>query len=88
MEHAHGTATLTPAERHFAELVQQGDDFFKIELLRPARNRYSEALKLKSGNENLKEKIGECERLIKNENKIIAILSAIAVVAIALIIIL
>ena len=62
------------------DLMRQGDNFFKIELFRPAKSYYEKALKLNLDTERVKEKIAECDRLTAFEVKVIWILVAIAVI--------
>ena len=69
---------LTPVERKFMDLKEHADDFFKIELLRPARSYYERALKLKPGDEWLKQRIAECDRMLKFERRVIWILVSLA----------
>lgn len=80
MEHRSPQTTLGHAEKEFLDLVQHGDDFFKIELLRPAKSWYKKALKLNIETERIKQKIAECDRLLAFEQKVIKILVAIAAV--------
>jgi hypothetical protein len=64
--------------RDFKEFMQKGDDFFKIELLRPAKIWYRKALSLNIQTEQVKPKIEECDRLLSFENKVVKIILAIA----------
>jgi len=64
-------------ERNFKEFVQRGDDFFKIELLRPAKVWYKKAAELNIEAEMVNNKIAECDRLLFYERKIVRILIAI-----------
>ena len=64
--------------RDFKEFMQKGDDFFKIELLRPAKIWYSKALSLNIQTEQVKPKIEECDRLLSFENKIVKIILSVA----------
>lgn len=64
--------------RDFKEFMQKGDDFFKIELLRPAKAWYSKALSLNIQPDLVKSKINECDRLLAFEIKVVKILLAIA----------
>jgi len=68
----------------FAEFIQRGDDFFKIQLLRQALTWYSKALSLDIENEKVKSRISECERLIAFENKVVYTLISVALVLILL----
>lgn len=84
MGHHLSETTLSHAEILFADLMRHGDDFFKIELLRPAKAWYKKALELNIETENVKQKIAECDRLIAYEVKVIKILvvvTAILVIA-------
>jgi hypothetical protein len=82
MAHHTTEPALSPAERAFEDLMQHGDDFLKIELLRPAKSWYQKALELNIETEKVKEKIAECDRLLAFEIKVIKILVAIAAVVI------
>jgi hypothetical protein len=64
--------------REFKEFMQKGDDFFKIELLRPAKIWYGKALSLNIQSDQVKPKIEECDRLLSFENKVVNILLALA----------
>jgi len=64
--------------RDFKDFLQKGDDFFKIELLRPAKIWYSKALSLNIQTDLVKSKIDECDRLLTFENKVVKILLSIA----------
>jgi hypothetical protein len=65
---------LSPEERSFRELMNRGDDFFKIEIFRSAKAWYSRALALNIHQEQARERIEECERLLSYERKVFAIL--------------
>jgi len=62
------------------DLMQHGDDFLKIELLRPAKSYYQRALELHPDSEEIKLKIADCDRLLAFERKVIWILVSIAAV--------
>ena len=62
--------------RDFKEFMQKGDDFFKIELLRPAKIWYRKALSLNIQTDLVNPKIDECDRLLAFENKVMKILLA------------
>ena len=76
--------TSSPAERKLMDLIEHGDDFLKIELLRPALSYYRRALELNPGNKEIERKITECERLVVIEKRAMWILAAIAAVIIIL----
>ncbi len=82
MAHHATESVSSQAERAFEDLMQHGDDFLKIELLRPAKSWYKKALALNIEPEKVKEKIAECDRLLAFEIKVIKILVAIAAVVI------
>ena len=77
MVHTTVESNLTRAERKFMDLKEHADDFFKIELLRPARIYYERALELKPGEEKLMQRIVECDRMLAFERKVILILVAL-----------
>lgn len=78
MAHENQHIPASTTERDFLEFMRQGDDFFKIELLRPARSCYRKALELNVDTEKVFHKIAECDRLLAYENKIVMILAAAA----------
>jgi hypothetical protein len=82
MGHHSSETTLSHAEILFADLMRHGDDFFRIELLRPAKAWYKKALELNIETENVKQKIAECDRLIAYEVKVIKILVVVAALVI------
>jgi hypothetical protein len=69
-------------ERDFNEFKLRGDDFFKIQLLRPAKSWYQKALQLNPGAGEVKHLIDECDRLLKYETKVVWILLGIATAAV------
>jgi len=69
--------STTAAYQEFRDLVERGDDFYKIELWRPARAWYKRALELNMETESVRNKIAECDRLLAYEVKVIWILAAI-----------
>jgi hypothetical protein len=80
MEHSILESTLSPVERRFLDLMRHGDNFLKIELLRPAKSYYLKALELNLETEKVKGKIAECDRLLAFELKVIRVLVVIGVV--------
>jgi hypothetical protein len=68
----------------FQDLIEHGDDFLKIELLRPAKKCYTQALELNIEPEKTRQKIAECDRLLTFEKRVVSILLVIATVAISL----
>ena len=80
MDHTILETTLSPDERKFLNFMRHGDNFFRIELLRPAKSYYQKALELNIETENVLQKIAECDRLLAFEIKVIRILVAITAV--------
>ena len=78
MEHSILESTLSHSEREYLDLMRHGDNFFKIELLRPAKSYYQKALQLNIETEKVKQRIAECDRLLAFEIKVIWILVIIA----------
>lgn len=75
---------LSPAESEFKDLMQRGDDFFKIQLLRPAKNWYKRALEMNIDTVKVKQKIAECDKELAFEIKVIKILVAVTAVIVVL----
>jgi len=82
MAHHHPETPMNPAEVEFMDLMQHGDDFLKIQLLRPAKSWYKKALKMNLETAKVEQKIAECDRLLAFEMKVIRILAAVAAVII------
>ena len=82
MENHSSETTRNRAQIEFSDLLKHGDDFFMVELLRPAKNYYKKALNLNLETDKVKEKIAECDRLLAFEMKVIRILIAIAIAVI------
>jgi hypothetical protein len=80
MAHISTEETLTPVELEFRDLMQHGDDFFKIELLRPAKSWYKKALKLNLETEKITQKIAECDKKLKFERRVFRVLAVVAAV--------
>ena len=78
MEHHLLESTLTPTERKFLDLMRHGDNFFRIELLRPAKSYYKKALELNIETDKVQQKIAECDQQLAFEIKVIWILVVIA----------
>jgi hypothetical protein len=79
MENYSSETTRNHAQIEFLDLLKRGDDFFQVELLRPAKSYYEKAMKLNLETDKVKEKIAECDRLLAFEMKVIRILVAIAI---------
>jgi len=73
----------TPLDRKFMDFIQRGDDFFKIELWRPAKKWYQRALELNIDSDRVMRKIAECDKFLAFEIKVIWILAAIAAVLVS-----
>ncbi len=80
MKHSSVETSLTPADRRLTEMMQQADDFFKIEILRPAKTYYERALALDPKNQKAMHRIAECNKMLAFEMKVIWILLTITVV--------
>lgn len=80
MAHATSKPTMSQAESELMDLLQHGDDFLKIELLRPAKSYYERALRLQPDDKKIKEKIAECDKLIAFEKMVITVLVIVATV--------
>jgi len=78
MEHNNSKSQVSSAESNFRDLINQGNDFYRIELLRQARNRYIKALELNIETDMVRYRIAECDRLLAFENKVVYILLSIA----------
>ena len=86
MAHHQTETTLSTAESEFIDYMQRGDDFFKIQLLRPAKNWYKRALEMNIRTEDVKQKIAECDRELAFELKVIKILAVVVAVVVLLIV--
>jgi len=84
MAHYSSETTLSPAEREFEDFMQRGDDFFKIQLLRPAKSWYQKALAMNLDNKTVKQKIAECDKQLAFEIKVIRILVAVVALLVLL----
>ncbi|MFN8256077.1 MAG: hypothetical protein U0W24_10340 [Bacteroidales bacterium] len=82
MTHHESNENLSPVELEFRDVLRHADDFMKIELLRPAKKWYQKALTYNIDKEKIEGKIGECDKKLKFERKIIAVVVTIAVLAI------
>ena len=80
MEVLSSETKLSCAENEFIDYMQHGDDFFKIELWRPARAWYNKALALNIDAERVMDKIAECDRMQAFEVKVIWRLVSIAII--------
>jgi hypothetical protein len=76
---------LTPEDRRFREYIMLGDDFRKIEIFRYAANWYRKAFELRPDDPEAKKKLEECRTRLRNENRTIAVIIAVAAVMVLLI---
>lgn len=83
MENQKVGSTLTGAEVEFNTLKSQGDDFFRIELLRQARNNYRKALALNPESTEVKALLDQCDSLLSYENRVVWILLGSAALIVA-----
>jgi hypothetical protein len=60
---------LSPEEKRYNDFTRRGDDFFRIELFKSAKEMYEEALKQKQNDEPAFQKITECKKLIQRDTK-------------------
>jgi|GEM_PF-952140 len=82
MGHDHDTAILSPEEKIHQDLVNRGNDYFKIELWRWALHYYKLALETGLHTDDVQHKIEMTKAKIKFESRtVIAILCVAAVVA-------
>ena len=81
---SHMEESLSPEEKRYREYMTTGDDFRKIEIYRSAAACYRKAGELKPGDLPANQKLNECIRMIKNENRIILIILSVAAVIIGL----
>ena len=82
MAHHIDTSTLTPEEKAYQEYMTQAESFMKIEIFRSARNWYNKALELNLHNDEVKEKLSICKKVLKKESR-----NIIAIVVIACLVI-
>lgn len=79
MAHHISKEGISPANKELFDLLLHGDDFLKIELLRPAKNYYQRALGLDPTNREIRSKIEQCNKMLAFERKVIWILLGITV---------
>lgn len=79
MAHHASETSFSRTELKFMDLMQHGDDFFKIELLRPAKSWYRKALAMNIDTEKVMQKIADCDRLLAFEIKVIRILVGVGI---------
>jgi len=88
MENHSSEKAMCPAEIEYLDLIKRGDDFLKIQLLRPAKSWYQKALKLNIEPEKVRQKIAECDNQLAFERKVIRILIVVFAVLVFLYIVL
>ncbi len=82
MEHNSSGKQFNSVDDEFKDLMDHGDNFLKIELLRPARDWYKKALELNLDTDKVKQRIDECDKLLAFERKVIRMIIAIATVVV------
>ena len=83
MAHTSSDTNLSITERDFRDCMQHADDFFKIELLRQAKNWYTKALDFNMEIDTVKHRIAECNKMLKFEKKVTGIIAVVASVIVA-----
>jgi len=84
MAHTSSDTNLSITESDFQECMRQADDFFKIELLRQAKNWYTKALDFNMEIDAVKHRIIECNKMLKYERKVTGILAVVALVLVVI----
>ncbi|HRY99346.1 MAG TPA: hypothetical protein P5550_09860 [Bacteroidales bacterium] len=85
--HPTDESNLTPAERHYADFMRRGDDFYAIDLFVRAREMYEKALEHLPGDENALRKIAQCRDNVSHDTrKVLIILGVAALVVLAFLI--
>ena len=87
MAHSSSETHLSIAERDFRECMRHADDFFKIELLRQAKNWYKKALAFNMETGMIQQRIAECDKMLKYERKVTGILAVVASIIVVLILV-
>ncbi|NVO21415.1 MAG: hypothetical protein HXX13_17070 [Bacteroidetes bacterium] len=80
MAHHEPEKPLSREERIFKENMTRADDFFKIEIFRSAKAYYLKALEMNMEGELVRNRLAECDRLLKYERKVFSILGMAAAV--------
>lgn len=80
MEHTDSNAQINSTDKKFRLLMKEADDFFKIELLRQANNRYKKALNFNIETDLINLRISECEKMLAFERKVTYTLISIAAI--------
>lgn len=73
-------------EKKYNDFVRRGDDFFRIELFKSAKEMYEQALLLKPDDESTITKKADCERLIRRDTKRVLIVLPFIIIAVATVI--
>ena len=87
MGHTTSDTNLSITERDFHECMRHADDFFKIELLRQAKNWYAKALAFNMETGMIQQRIAECDKMLKYERKVTGILAVVASIIMVLILV-
>ena len=80
--HTTENEVLDPETRAYNEFMNSGKDFEKIELYAYAIKKYTEALGVKPNDKTANAQIYECKKKLKHDNKIVAIVLVVAIVAV------
>ena len=83
--HAEHNEVLDPVTRDYNDLMNAGKDFVKIELYAYAIKKYKEALEVKPYDKDANAQINWCRSRLSSDNKIIAIIAIVVVVAVGII---
>jgi hypothetical protein len=82
--HAEHSEILDPVTRDYNDLMNAGKDFEKIELYAYAIKKYKEALEVIPYDKDANANINACRAKLSSDNKIIAVIAAVAVVAVGI----
>ncbi len=82
MEHTDASLPISPEEKKFNECMTNGDNYFKIEIYRLAKEWYNRALETGINKNVVETKLQELNKKIASERKTIFILLGIAAVII------
>jgi hypothetical protein len=73
---------ISPEEKEYNDLIRRGDDFFKIDLFKSAKEMYEKVLLIKPDDPDTVSKISECKRLIKRDTKRVLIVLPFILIAV------
>ena len=75
--HENNNQLLSATDKQFADCIRRGDDFFRIELFKSAKEMFRKALTYRDNEADTLAKIDECDRLIKRDTKRVLVCFAI-----------